>query len=162
MSMVPSNAVTTTLSCPELLSSQELLVDRDNKSKSGSDFEGQVDVYDGSIFSQPSSSCPSLVTDRSEISSSPSRPGTPGARMLNEEREELVDIFAEDLELENLISSAILDCDIGLVHAEEEFRVLLSRFAKNLQRIASTKLETQIAKFVLQSSRRTAEQLVAW
>jgi hypothetical protein len=109
MSMVLSNAVTTTSSCPELRSSQELLVDRDNKSKFGNNFEDQVDVYDDSMFSQPSSSCPSLVTDGSEISSSLSRPGTPGARMLNEEREELVDIFAEDLELENLISSAILE-----------------------------------------------------
>jgi hypothetical protein len=58
MSMVLSNAVTTTSSCPELRSSQELLVDRDNKSKFGNDFEGQVDVYDDSMFSQPSSSCP--------------------------------------------------------------------------------------------------------
>jgi len=114
---------------------------------------------DSSSLNRASSPCPSL-SGSSSITPWSSRPSTPGLNSPQGAREELVDLFSENVYLNELLSAAIADGKVGLEHFEKYLQQRLEDLASDLHRLASSKTEAEIAKFVRYCSQYTARQLV--
>ncbi|KAK5310598.1 hypothetical protein LTR70_009363 [Exophiala xenobiotica] len=114
---------------------------------------------DSSSLNRASSPCPSL-SGSSSITPWSSRPSTPRINSPQGAREELVDLLSENVYLNELLSAAIADGKVGLGNLEKYLQQRLEDLASDLHRLASSKTEAEIAKFVRYCSQYTARQLV--